>query len=424
MLLFKNILLLIQSLYIVSSEYIKYKFWINNYVTAFRNVTYRLSELNMLYTKLLQWVINDSVKDNKEIKDILKTFSDNVKYNKLDIDYTSLIKTLNNQDIQLLSLDPIKSGTVSLIYKGILNNKQEVAIKVMRNNIRERLIDSIEYFIFLGQITKYIPYIKEFNIDTMIKDNREKIMSQLDFNKEINNIENYYNNFKENNKIIIPKVYKNYSINNENVIVMDYIEGTSVYLIDYDDKIAYIKILYEFVFESLFNYRMVHGDLHPGNILFRKKDGKYELGIIDFGIIDEFDEEIQQKVCIFLKRLVTQEFDILFGYILNTLVVSTKGIEDISNIPKKEIIDKLLKAQEKYEILKKKMKATDIYHMNEVLKEYDLKLSLGFSKIFLFMGSMYSLLYILQEKIDGEIFQQVFNEYIGKHIFVYLNFIE
>jgi hypothetical protein len=70
------------------------------------------------------------------------------------------------------------------------------------------------------------------------------------------------------------------------------------------------------------------------------------------------------------------------------------------------------------------MKATDIYHMNEVLKEYDLKLSLGFSKIFLFMGSMYSLLYILQEKIDGEIFQHVFNEYTSKHIYVYLNFLE
>jgi predicted unusual protein kinase regulating ubiquinone biosynthesis (AarF/ABC1/UbiB family) len=143
----------------------------------------------------------------------LEAFLNNT-YNKSDIDYISLIKTLNNQDIKLLSFDPIKSGTVSLIYKGLLNDK-EIVIKVMRNNIRERLIESIEYFIFLGQISRYIPYIKEFNIDSMIKDNREKIMSQLDFNREINNIENFYENFKDNNKIIIPKVYKNYSIDND-----------------------------------------------------------------------------------------------------------------------------------------------------------------------------------------------------------------
>ena len=423
MLLFKNLLLLVQSVYIISSEYIKYKLWINNYVTAFKNVTYRLSELNMLYTKMLQWVINDSINNNKEIKNILRTFSDNVTYDKSDIDYPSLIKTLNNPDIKLLSYDPIKSGTVSLIYKGLLNDK-EIVIKVMRNNIRERLVESIDYFIFLGKISKYIPYIKEFNIESMIKDNREKIMSQLDFNKEISNIENFYDNFKENDKILIPKVYKNYSINNNNVIVMDYIDGDSAYSINVNDKVAYIKILYEFVFEAIFNYKIIHGDLHPGNILFLKKDNKYKLGIIDFGIVDEFTEETQQKISIFFKRLVTQKFDILFEYIIDNLVVSTKDIDNISNIPKKEIVNKLLIAQNKYEILKKRVKAKDIYYMNQVLKNYDLKLSLGFSKVFLFLGSMYSLLYILQEKIDGEIFQEVFNEYISKHIFVYLNFIE
>jgi predicted unusual protein kinase regulating ubiquinone biosynthesis (AarF/ABC1/UbiB family) len=421
--IFKNILLLVQSVYIVSSEYIKYKLWINNHVTAFRNVTDRLSELNMLYTKILQWITNENILENKEIKDILKTYSDNVKYNELDIDYLSLIKLLNNKDIKLVSLEPIKSGTVSLIYKGLLND-QEIAIKVMRNNIRERLVESIEYFIFLGKICRYIPYIKEFNIDSMIKDNKEKIMSQLDFKKEIYNIETFYENFKENNNIIVPKVYKNYSIDNENIIIMDYIEGNSVYLIDNDDKIIYIKMLYEFIFESILNYRIIHGDLHPGNILFRKKDNKYELGIIDYGIIDEFTEEEQQSITIFFKRLVLQKFDLLFEYILDTLVVSTNNTDDISNLPKKEIINKLLIAQNKYEILKKKVKAKDIYYINEVLKNYDLKLSLGFSKVFLFLGSMYSLLHILQEKISGEIFEESFKEYASKHFFVYLNFIE
>jgi len=423
MLLLKNILLLVQSLYIVSSEYIKYKFWINNYITAFKNVTSRLSELNMLYTKMLQWIINENILENKEIKDILKTYSDNVKYNNLDINYISLFKLLNNKDIKLVSLEPIKSGTVSLIYKGLLND-QEIAIKVMRNNIRERLIESIEYFIFLGKICKYIPYIKEFNIDSMIKDNKQKIMSQLDFNKEIYNIEIFYENFKENNNIIIPKVYKDYSIDNENIIVMDYIEGDSVYLIDIDDKKIYIKMLYEFIFESLLNYRIIHGDLHPGNILFRKKDNKYELGIIDFGIIDQFTEDEQQMITIFFKRLVSQKFDILFEYILDTLVVSTNNNNDISNLPKKEIINKLLIAQNKYEILKKKVKAKDIYYINEILKVYNLKLSLGFSKVFLFLGSMYSLLHILQEKINGELFEESFKEYANKHIFVYINFME
>jgi len=421
MLLTRNIILLIQSIYIILIEYIKYKLWITTYYTAFKNTTNRLSDLNMLYTKFFQWVINENINDNLNIKNVLKTFSDNVKYDKTDIDYKSLLKILNNQDIKLLSFDPVKSGTVSLIYKGLLNDK-EIAIKVMRNNIRERLIESIDYFIFIGQMCSYIPYIKEFNIDSMVKDNKEKILSQLDFTKEINNIEMFYENFKKNDKIIIPKVYKNYSI--ENVIVMDYIDGNSVYSLELEDKKAYIKILYECVFESLLNYRMIHGDLHPGNILFRKNNEKYGIGLIDFGIVDEFTEELQQKISLFFKRLSDQDFDILFGYIVDNLLVSTNNVDDLSNIPKKEIVNGLLAAQDKYNILKKKVKATDVYYMNEVLKKYNLKLSLGFSKIFLFLGSMYSLLYILQENIDGEIFQEAFNEYSNNNMFMFINFLE
>ena len=93
---FKNTILLIKSIYIVSIEYVRYKLKINNEVETFNNITTRLSNLNILYTKFLQWIINDAIYTNEEIKKSLEKFTDNVEYQESDIDYISLLQLINN----------------------------------------------------------------------------------------------------------------------------------------------------------------------------------------------------------------------------------------------------------------------------------------------------------------------------------------
>ena len=261
--------LLIKSLYIVSTEYIKYNLNIINHVEAYNNVTNRLSRLNILYTKLLQWIINDTIICDEEIKKNLEKYTDNVEYQDSDIDYISLLSLINNNDIKLLSLTPYKSGTISIIFKGIMNNKP-IIIKMIRKNIQHKLIESIEYFKFLSTISQYIPYLSQFNLKKIINNNCNELIIQTNFINEVNNIENFYKNFKNEKNIIIPEVYKKYTEENNNIIVMDYIEGINVYSIQYEDTTKYTKLIYKFILESIFDHNIFHGDLHPGNILFIK----------------------------------------------------------------------------------------------------------------------------------------------------------
>ena len=89
MLIIKNSLLLVKSIYIIFVEYIKYKLKITNQVETFNNITNKLSNLNILYTKLLQWIINDTIYFNDDIKKNFEKFTDNVEYDEEDIDYLS-----------------------------------------------------------------------------------------------------------------------------------------------------------------------------------------------------------------------------------------------------------------------------------------------------------------------------------------------
>jgi predicted unusual protein kinase regulating ubiquinone biosynthesis (AarF/ABC1/UbiB family) len=419
MVFIKNIIVLLKSIYIVIIEYIKYKCWINTYEQTFSNITNRLSNLNLLYTKILQWVINDTIYKNNTIKKIMESYTDNVQYDEIDIDYESLLKLTNDKDIKLVSYKPIKSGTISLIYKGILNNETPIVIKMLKKNIHEKLVNAVNFFIFLGNVCKYIPYVEKYNLSKSIIDNKDKLLLQVDFIKEVNNIETFYTSFKENSKYIIPKPYKNYTEENNNIIVMEYIEGVSIYSVKEEDKIIYIKMLYEFIFECIFNYKIFHGDLHPGNILFQKEDNIHKIGIIDYGITEDFNDDEQKKICIFFKKLSSHMYEELFNYVVDNIVESPNKILSINDIQKKEIVNLLLHIHDKHDVLKNKLKASDIYYINRELEKYNLILSIKFSKIFLFLGSMYSLLYILQNKLDCDIFNDTFIEYCNRNMYIY-----
>ena len=341
----------------------------------------------------------------------------------------SLLQLLNNSNIKLQSFKPYKSGTISLVFKGTLDDKP-IVIKMVKKDIQKKLVESIDFFKLLGFISKYIPYLSKFNIYSLINDNSKELLLQTNFIKEVENIELFYNKFKNDSNVIIPKVYNTYTHENNNLIVMDFIEGTSVYSILHEDKEAYIRILYLFIFECLFNNDLFHGDLHPGNILFIKdnenedKKNKYKIGIIDYGIINTISTEMKPNICIFFKKLAQKKYAELFRLIIDKLVEPIKSIDKLKITSNDLIVDDLVKTQIECKILKSSVKANDVYHINRILEKYNLILSFEFSKLFLCVSSMYSLLFIIQHQIEEGLFVDVFDEYCNNNMFTYLYLME
>ena len=70
--------------------------------------------------------------------------------------------------------------------------------------------------------------------------------------------------------VIIPHVYQEVTEKYDNVIMMDFINGTKIDNVSKDDYYEFAYKLNKFVFITLLIHGVTHGDLHSGNIIFIK----------------------------------------------------------------------------------------------------------------------------------------------------------
>lgn len=400
-----HFLFLIQTIYIITSTYLKFLFKFNskyddknNNFLMITEITNKLSKKNIFFIKIFQAIANNNNLCNKDLFNYFIEFTDNVSYTQDDIDNKALHEIVqyahdNNEILEIENDKPIKAGIMALVFKGKLNNK-EVVIKLLRKNSREKFLKSIDDIGFLVTCSKYLPFIRDLNLNDLFHENKNIMIKQLDFNSEVDNINLFYKKFKDFPNIIIPYVYSSYTEYNNNVIIMDYINGKRIEEIDNYDKPFYAKILAKFNCKSVFYDAIYHADVHSGNILFVKNqkennDNEYLIGIIDFGIIGKMSREEQNLFFEFFKSLVTNNYEQISLFIVENL------IEPLPNTSCKK-----LKENEKLAILDgisgifkktldenhKLFGGDEIYNSNKIFRKFGYQFSKFFCRIELAMA--------------------------------------
>ena len=227
-------------------------------------------------------------------KDYLLKYTDNVPYKSEEIDYELLDILEKEYNIKLEESQPINSGIIGIVFNGldISNNNSKILIKLLKKDIENKLKSAFDELECLTYIIFYIPYLNNLNLHKSFLDNKETILNQLNFVKEVNNIEIFKLKNKNLPQYRIPYVYKEITNNYNNVIVMENIKGLTIHEVkkmDKEVKENFGELLVEFALIGLLYNNAIHADLHSGNIFFyiNTEDSnlpKYQIGIIDFGI--------------------------------------------------------------------------------------------------------------------------------------------
>ena len=350
--------------------------------TNYNNIVMRLAgdlaDKNIFFTKIFQGISNNANNKlmNKELFNYFVNYTDNVKYHENEIDYKGLFELINiakHEGDELVihgggSSEPIKSGVIAVIFKATLNGKQ-VIIKYRRKNIVEKFDKSMSELELLANITKKLPYLCNLNICDIFEENREIMRGQLDFKNEIDNIQVFYDKFKDVKDVCIPHVYSYFTEANPNAIVMDYIEGVRLENVEADDRDKYSKILSRFNIKSVFYDSLYHADLHSGNIIFMKEpcdtntntNYVFKIGVIDYGIIGKLTREEQNLFFTFFKILISGNYDKLAKYIIQHLSEPLEKGEKREKREKGEKHDKLNENKESIESTQKEKLIKDIY---------------------------------------------------------------
>ena len=262
---------------------LKYIFRYENYDNTIIKFLNDIGVYNIIFIKIFQWIwiknnCNDNIYITDNIAKELYKYTNKTPYNESDIDYKSLLKIFmiaktQGDNLELLDLIPCNSGTISLIFKAKLNDKN-IVIKLLRNNIQKKLEDGINLLINIENILYNTIFINKFITTKIFENNKTNILSQIDFINEVQNINLFHKSFLRCPEVIIPNVYIEYTKINPNFILMDYIDGIYIYELTNEELNNYFIPFIKFIMNSIFIKNILHCDLHQGNILFYKEESE------------------------------------------------------------------------------------------------------------------------------------------------------
>lgn len=256
-----------------------------------------LQELGTTFIKLGQMLSTRPDLVGDEIAAELTKLQDDVPPVDLEI-IKSTIETEINSPLENIFSEfdenPLGSASIGQVHKAVLKNGDKVAIKVQKPGVEEIIHNDITIMRFLAKrINDYMPRLRMYNLPRMVDEFERSILKEIDYNQEAVNIMRFDNNFKENEAIYVPKVYKEYSA--EKVLTMELIEGKKVSeVIDSDegyDKPLIAKIEIDSYFKQVLIDGFFHADPHPANVYILDDN---VVCFLDYGMMGILDQEFRE----------------------------------------------------------------------------------------------------------------------------------
>lgn len=185
------------------------------------------------------------------------------------------------------NIDPKPLGSASLaqVHKATLSNGDVVAVKVQRPGVRATMAQDIDVMRSVAKrLSRFMKDNQMVDLRDVVEELWSTFLEETDFTKETQNLHEFALLNKDVAYIRCPMPYLEYC--SEEVLVMEYIEGTS--LRDTDKLVELGYDLEEIGMKALDNYAtqildfgFFHADPHPGNMFI--KDG--QIIYLDLGIV-------------------------------------------------------------------------------------------------------------------------------------------
>jgi len=264
-------------------------------------IKYLYNTINLngcMLIKLVQW-INTNVElldiddDDNFMGSLFSSFYENCNIH--DLNYTRQVfideycdgdEEEFDKQLQLDIYADVKSGSVAQVYKGTYQN-QTVALKVVHPEIEYQLKNPMVFLNFYKFMVTNISFLNKYDTPFIFDNFFENLIKQADMRNEYSNMMYFYNEYKDNQYIIIPKPIAS----SKNILIMEYVEGET--MIEITDSIIekhkIATLLNLFIKDNFFFKDYYHSDLHESNWKVKKYNDFYQLIIYDYGYISKND---------------------------------------------------------------------------------------------------------------------------------------
>ena len=268
----------------------------NKYLSDEENLCSSIEKMGTTFIKLGQFlatrpdIIGESLSKHLEkLQDKLPPFSLNEAEQIIKVELgEQMFKSINKFD------KPIAAASIAQVHKAQINENgiiKDVAIKILRPNIKKTFNEEIDALMFLAHlIESFDKKIKRLKLVEVVFLLREITNQEMDLRFEAAAANEFSENTKNDIGFHVPKIYWNYT--SETILTLDWVEGVSIREknslknsnID-TDKIA-SDVIQHFLRHAVRD-GFFHADMHQGNLFV---DSTGQIIPVDFGIMGRLDK--------------------------------------------------------------------------------------------------------------------------------------
>jgi predicted unusual protein kinase regulating ubiquinone biosynthesis (AarF/ABC1/UbiB family) len=198
--------------------------------------------------------------------------------------------------------EPIAAASLGQVHSARMKDGQQVAVKVQYPDIEKIIETDIRMFGLLIRIMR--GRAGTINLRVLHEEFSKIVRAELDYLHEGKNAERFRENFKEDDRIIIPGVKWEYTT--RKVLTLEFVGGIKITECDAVkssgiDCRQVVNLLAETYSRMIFVHGFFHGDPHPGNIFVREGP---TLVFVDFGMVQAIPNDVRRELRRFANAVV------------------------------------------------------------------------------------------------------------------------
>jgi predicted unusual protein kinase regulating ubiquinone biosynthesis (AarF/ABC1/UbiB family) len=187
---------------------------------------------------------------------------------------------------------PIAAASIGQVYRAALADGTEVAVKVQYPGITEAIRSDLKNVKMLRDVFALL--LRQMDVERSLADIQARVLEECDYVSELLNQKAFHEIWAGDPEVMVPRIVEQYC--GHQVLCSEYVEGLSFQEMlkqrtDPAERSRLGRILFRFVFRSLYVYGLFHADPHPGNYLFLA-DGR--VAFLDYGCVQRYDLETRR----------------------------------------------------------------------------------------------------------------------------------
>jgi len=197
---------------------------------------------------------------------------------------------------------PTASASLGQVHRATLRDGRQVAVKVQRPRIRQRVLADLEALErLIGFVEEHSERARRYRLGALLEEFRRSLLAELDYRREAQNLLALGRSLERFERLTVPRPIDDYTTSR--VLTMEYVEGAKL---DAVSPLARLELDGAAIADELFEAYLVqvlveglfHADPHPGNLLLTR-DGR--LALIDLGMVGHVAPGLRDRL---LKLLI------------------------------------------------------------------------------------------------------------------------